>query len=83
MIPFLSKERKIMKILVEHDFDSLKNQNKNLGQYSGMSIRNIAKEAKFGVDETYVLVQKLVAYHYLGWTDRKKCLSYTYGNDNL
>ena len=65
------KNKKIMKILVEHDFESLANQEKSDFIASGMEVSTIAKKAKLTDKGTYLRIKKLVAYRMLAWTDKR------------
>jgi len=66
---FLGNEKRVMKILVEHDFESLANQEKSDFIAAGMQVDKIAKETKLTEKETYLIIKKLVASGMLGWTD--------------
>jgi len=66
----IGKDKKIMKILVEHDFESLANQKKSGFTPPGMEVKTIAKEANLTEEEAYLRIKKLVAYRMLAWTDK-------------
>jgi len=67
----IGKDRKIMNILVEHDFGSLANQEKSGFIPTGMEVSTIAKKAKLTEEDVYLRIKKLVAYGLLAWTDKR------------
>jgi len=68
---FWGKEKKVMKTLVEHDFESLANQEKSDFIAAGMEVKDLAQKTGLSEEEAYLIIKRLVAYNMLGWTDKR------------
>lgn len=65
------KERKMMKMLIKHDFKNSFNEDNIELKSAGMDIKTIAQNMKLSKKKTLEIIKKLIAYKMLMWTNRE------------